>query len=148
MNYQRFIDDQEALANISLAYKNDPEFRASLDANPMGIFVDNLPQTEGEIIIVQNTEEDFYFVLTANISQAIDDDETHIIAAAAIEFLEAIETKNGYRSLFQNTETGDLFRRYKSDPSDPQGQSHFIRVEQHRLGARVEYTDVGGVINV
>ncbi len=84
MTYEAYMNQHSDLTKISLAYKNDPEYRKTLDANPKGIFINQeIPHGASEVEIVQNTDDTYYFVMRADHNQSIDDDDLDNIVAAA-----------------------------------------------------------------
>ena len=134
MNHTKFINEQQMLADISHAYKNDPAFKKMLDDNPKAIFQDeSFQNAEGEVVIMQNTGETYYFVLGVNGNQAIEDDDISNINAAKLISATVSVDNVGTRDVF-GTESGNLYRRYKADPSDPGGKSHFVQVAQTGKG--------------
>ena len=142
MNYQRFKDEQEALHNISLAYKNNPEFKQQLDTNPRSIFCGELGQeSECEIAIMHNGDGMAYFILPANIEHIMDDDEVVTIAAAKMQYSSFNDTT--FETIYYNDENRKYYKRYKGDPTDPQGKTHFTEVS---IGIFGGYTEMPGVV--
>ncbi len=148
MNYERFIKEQTALTDLSVAYRDDPKFRASVDANPKSILTGTIAECEGEVVIMQNTAETFYFVLSAEMSQILDDEETNTIAAAKLSYVSDDYSREafGFRQVLHDTETGGFYRRYKKDPDDPLGETHFVQVHRYDDGTYAGIRDVGPVI--
>ena len=145
MDYRRFINEQTDLTAIALAYKNNSEFQKKLDADPRSIFTGDLAQTDMEVVIKQNSDDDYYFVLTANMSYIINDEEAGAISAAKdrafLEYHTIGNTADGLRSIYLDAE-GNQYRRYKSY-IDSFGSTHFIKVELDTLGTSDNYVDVG-----
>ncbi len=154
MSYQKFIHEQTALTDISLAYKNDPEFQKHLDANPKAIFRGEmgaeLLESECEIIIKHNSDEVFYFILSANVNQILDDEEVDSINAAKLEHVGS--SRDSSSLVYKDPSSGKLYRRYKGDPSDPFGHTHFIesvgRGSNHRFVGYFDKNDTVVVLDV
>ncbi len=124
MNYQRYIEDQKSLADIGYVYKHDPEFHEQLDACPQSIFCGDMAKIDCEINIKQNSDEIYYFVLEANVNQALEDEDSANIFASKWQVVGHDDGKE----VLCDPSTGDLYRRYKQDSDDPMGQTHFIKV--------------------
>ena len=128
MNYEQFIDEQKLLANLSIAYKNDPEFQGQLDTNPKSIFRGDLAETESEVVIMHNSDSDFYFILPMDMNGIISDEETSNISAA--KFIPTSRSSEGGTPVLYDTENDKYYRRVKSD-EDHFGLHHFIEVREN-----------------
>ena len=128
MNYQDFIEDQKLSRDLAFFYRNNPEFRNRIDADPKSIFKDRL--TDVEVIIKQDSDEVMYFILIANTNQAINDEDISSITAAKLQGVTIVQYGGDkLREVVFDTENGKHYRRYKGDPSDPTGRTHFIEVQ-------------------
>lgn len=143
MYYQQFINEQQSLTDIGHAYKNDSEFKKNLDADPKSIFKGDMASTECEVIIKQNSDDVFYFTLTVDMNQGINDEIINNINAAKLTPLSLLGEHDA--QLFQNSEDNKYYRRYKGDSSDPQGKTHFIEVASRSIG-NSPFRDVSGEV--
>ncbi len=147
MNYQRFATEQTSLTRISLAYKHDPEFRKQLDADPKSIFIAELAELDGEVVIMHNSNDDFYFILPADINGAMCDNETRDITAAALHSLGQERTEGGALLVFRDTDSGRFFRQFKT-LADPYGLKNLQEVTKTGPDDDPTFIDVlGSYIN-
>ena len=148
MKFERFINEQKALADISLAYKNNPEFKKQLDANPKSILVADMAETECEIVIQQNSDDVFYVILSADMNQGLTDEDADNINAAKLAGVGFIYNSNQQtREALYNPENDKFYRRYKGDPTDSAGKTHFIQINvEGTVTQGATYEDIGGVV--
>ena len=124
-NYEYFLQEQNNFANVATAYKNNPEFKKSVDHDARVLLALGVASFDGEVEVVWNDDMNYHLILPVDPNVMVNDETINYIAAA--------KAQEGEYQYYTNNYLGQLYRsenRVTKAESQGTGATKFIRLDK------------------